>query len=166
VRGQSGQSSKVVAKLAAVLEVLTAELLKIPLRQNLRGKQRYAAAPSGPPARTGTPKRAAAYRRTVSPPAVLLGPGGRRTPRQRPPQGDRGSPAQAPQRQPCSMDQLPTVKPSSVLDPCGSRTTSMSMIGPSLVNSPLIRSSRSSSVAVSAGPCLSSPASRTADSFA
>ena len=29
--------------------------------------------------------------------------------------------AQAPQRQPCSMDQLPTVKPSSVLDPCGSR---------------------------------------------
>jgi hypothetical protein len=46
--------------------------------------------------------------------------------------GRKGQPcrAQAPERRPCSMVRLPTVKPSSVLDPCGSRTTSMSMVTP------------------------------------
>jgi hypothetical protein len=40
-------------------------------------------------------------------------------------QAGRGQPgrAQAPERQPCSIG-LPTVKPPSVLDPCGSRATS------------------------------------------
>ena len=58
------------------------------------------------------------------------------------------------------------LKVTGCLDPCGSRTTSRSRIGPSFVNSPLIRSTNSSSVAPSAGPWVISPASRTADSLA
>ena len=52
-------------------------------------------------------------------------------------------------RQPCSMVQFPTVKPPSVVDPCGSRATSKSTIGPriglSFSNSPLIFARSSSS---------------------
>jgi hypothetical protein len=48
--------------------------------------------------------------------------------------------AQRPERQPRSLLQFPTVKPPSVLDACGSRTTSRSMISPSFVNSVSIRS--------------------------
>jgi hypothetical protein len=40
----------------------------------------------------------------------------------------------------CSIVRVPTVKPPSVLDPCGSHTTSRPMIGSSFDNSPLSRS--------------------------
>jgi hypothetical protein len=55
--------------------------------------------------------------------------------------------------------QFARVKPPSFFDPSGSRTTSNWRIGPSVTNSALIRSRSSSSVAPSAGPCLTSPAS-------
>jgi hypothetical protein len=79
--------------------------------------------------------------------------------------GNSGSPAQAPERRPCSIVWLPTVKPRSVLDPSGSPTISRSMIGPSLISCSLIRCNNSSSDALSVGFLLSSPARRTADSF-
>jgi hypothetical protein len=66
---------------------------------------------------------------------------------------------------PCSGASIRQGQAALRFDPSGSRTTSRSRIGPSFVNSVLIRASSSSSVAPSVGFLLSSPASRTADSF-
>jgi hypothetical protein len=72
---------------------------------------------------------------------------------------------QAPERRPCSRTRLPTVRPSSVLESCGSRMASRSISGPSLAHSCLIVISSSSRLTSSILPLIS-PARRTADNWA
>jgi hypothetical protein len=111
-----------------------------------------------PHAGTGAPEDCGAPPLSVAPAAgrgAAQAPEPRPAVHQRPPQAQ---PAQALERQPRSMVRLPTVKQPSVLDPCGSRATSRSIIGPSLCNSDLILTSSSSSKACPVpAPLLPSP---------